>query len=88
MARVAIAPPETQQNYLDALCDAWLGPIQRRATRSDKGTQRSPRGWYPVVLICEECGNERWASRIDARYCSNACRQRAYRSRRRDVSIP
>jgi hypothetical protein len=32
-------------------------------------------------LICEWCGRPLAASRSDARYCSNACRQAAYRQR-------
>jgi hypothetical protein len=32
--------------------------------------------------LCSTCGASFTPSRLDGRYCSNACRQRAYRSRR------
>lgn len=31
--------------------------------------------------VCADCRNEFTASRVDAKYCSRACRQRAYRRR-------
>jgi hypothetical protein len=70
-----------RQQYLDALCINWLGPIQRRWTRSDKGSWRAPRDWTYRGLRCCLCGREFEATRIDARWCSGACRQRAYRQR-------
>jgi hypothetical protein len=85
--QLAAFSPELQQQYLDALCNAWLGPLERRATRSDKGIRRGPRDWCHPALICEECLNEYSACRIDARYCSNSCRQRAYRRRQRTVRV-
>ncbi len=36
-----------------------------------------------LVCIEDECGQEFAASRSDSRYCSSACRQRAYRRRKR-----
>jgi hypothetical protein len=33
--------------------------------------------------VCQGCEKVCTSSRIDARYCSNACRQRAYRARQR-----
>jgi hypothetical protein len=35
---------------------------------------------------CEQCGETFTATRRDARYCSGACRQRAYRARRSSAS--
>ena len=37
---------------------------------------------------CLECGGDFWAKRRDARYCCAGCRQRASRSRRRDLATP
>ncbi len=37
------------------------------------------------MQTCDDCGARIWVARRDARYCSNACRQRAYRERR---SVP
>jgi hypothetical protein len=33
--------------------------------------------------VCRWCG-DRFSGRVDARYCSDACRQAAYRKRKRD----
>ena len=33
----------------------------------------------PRTQVCKECGNTFTPKRSDALYCSNACRQRAYR---------
>jgi hypothetical protein len=35
-----------------------------------------------VTAICAVCGRDTHWMRTDARYCSGACRQRAYRQRR------
>lgn len=35
------------------------------------------------ILTCWHCGHAFIAARTDARYCSNACRQAAYRARHR-----
>lgn len=35
------------------------------------------------ALTCWNCGSTMLATRSDARYCSNACRQAAYRERQR-----
>lgn len=35
------------------------------------------------ALVCAHCGSTMLATRSDARYCSNACRQAAYRERQR-----
>lgn len=39
-------------------------------------------------MICEDCGRSANGSRSDARYCSNACRQRAYRERSKPRPSP
>jgi hypothetical protein len=36
----------------------------------------------PVTPSCPVCGRDTAWMRTDARYCSNACRQRAYRARK------
>lgn len=37
-------------------------------------------------MNCQECGAALTAARSDAAYCSNACRQKAYRARDRALS--
>jgi hypothetical protein len=37
------------------------------------------------VPICDACGARIWGARADTRYCSGACKQRAYRERLRLV---
>jgi hypothetical protein len=70
---------------LDALCLSWFGPIFRypgSPPRSDRGGSHATpeRRW---LCLCEWCDGQLFsASRPDARYCSNRCRQAAYRSRR------
>jgi hypothetical protein len=50
---------------------------KRRARRRDRRLARQPSS------ICPECDGEFKPARKDARYCSNACRQRAHRRARR-----
>ena len=38
-------------------------------------------------MLCAACGVIFEPTRLDGRYCSNACRQRAYRRRRNAVII-
>jgi hypothetical protein len=68
-----------QAQYLDALCILWFGPIFRnKSPRSDRGHFHSlpERVWR---LTCQQCDFD--ASRWDARFCGNRCRQSAYRRR-------
>lgn len=76
----SIEDPVTAATYLEALCTAWLGPVIRRSERSDRGRwHRAPeRVWR---LDCQSCESSFTAARWDARYCSPACRQSAYRQR-------
>jgi hypothetical protein len=37
--------------------------------------------WRQQVNTCQQCGRKFGVVRIDARYCSGACRQKAYRER-------
>lgn len=79
-AEIASRWPDSERKWLDALCISWLGPQQKRWTRSDKGRWREPKQWH-YSLDCQSCGKPYPTNRIDARYCSPACRQRAYRNR-------
>jgi hypothetical protein len=64
---------------LDAICLSWFGPVWGCAPRSDRGGSHAlpQRDWF----CCEWCHGEFRASREDARYCSNRCRQSGYRER-------
>ena len=55
-------------------------PIPETLSKDD---QRSLARCGIRALICAQCGSTTLALRSDARYCSNACRQAAYRARRR-----
>jgi hypothetical protein len=39
-----------------------------------------------MLCICQRCGKRFAAFRVYRRYCSNACRQAAYRERKRNVT--
>lgn len=86
-AALALCRDEHQQAmYLDALCVAWFGPIGPRWPRSDRGRfhQLPEQVWS---LTCQHCGHDFDASRWDARFCRNACRQAAYRRRPRSNAL-
>lgn len=71
----------SRAKYLDALCLSYFGPLPPRHPRSDRGRFHSlpDRCW---TITCEQCSEHFDASRWDARYCSSACKQKAYRARR------
>jgi hypothetical protein len=71
----------SKAQYLDALCLNWFGAIGPRCPRSDRGRfhQLPERVWS---LACQHCGRDFDASRWDARFCRNACRQAGYRIRK------
>lgn len=71
---------KTKAMYLDALCVSWFGPIPPKSPRSDRGCWHAlpERVWR---LTCERCAGGFDASRWDAQFCSNACRQAMYRRR-------
>jgi hypothetical protein len=82
-------PEERRKAYLDALCIAWLGPIEHRGQRWDRGIPRGPRRWLvPYQPECVDCGDTFESSRVDALYCSGACRQRAHRRRLHEAVAP
>jgi len=74
-----------QAKLLDALCVSWFGPLSPKWPRSDRGRfhQLPERVW---LTICKHCDGEFYRSRPDARFCSNACRQAAYRAKRKAVA--
>lgn len=55
-------------------------PIPETLSRDDR---RSLARCGIRALTCTHCGSTMLATRSDARYCSDACRQAAYRARRR-----
>jgi len=66
-----------------------LSPLARQRLASRRLGVMAPRGdgtFHKVGLhmhYCQKCRKLFLAVRSDARYCSNACRQAAYRARRR-----
>jgi hypothetical protein len=61
---------EEDLNFARGLCSACY----QRAIRREKRERRS-------MAICARCGKSFKRARADAHYCSNACRQAAYRQR-------
>lgn len=60
-------------------------PLLKRVTCSQScntSLSRSRNGNQGADRPCPECGDRIDTGRADSRYCSNACRQRAYRRRR------
>jgi hypothetical protein len=75
--------------------EAWLAGIQARAANagltvaSERRTEAGVTGETVrrvVVTLCRVCGSEFEAARRSGVYCSDACRMRAYRRRKKTVS--
>ncbi len=64
------------REFCSETCRAEFTADQRRGARSEARAGRR----------CEQCNEILDADRCDARYCSNACRQRAYRARNAEPS--
>jgi hypothetical protein len=60
-------------------CDACAHAADLKRRRSRRRT------WHPKQT-CATCGAAFTPTRSDARYCSPACRQRAYRQRKQDAT--
>jgi hypothetical protein len=75
---------EARAEMLEALCVLWFGPICRRPPRSDRGSAHN-RPQRQHWAACYWCHGEFLRSRPDACWCSNACRQAAYRARRQEA---
>lgn len=71
-------------------CSRWGGT---RSCESRNGSPHCPICHLPAHAACHECGvtfqsgryGSRAVTRVDRCFCSNACRQAAYRRRRKDV---
>jgi hypothetical protein len=61
---------EEALDFVHGLCGACYQRAHRRAKREAR-----------ALIPCAGCGNSFKPARTDARYCSAACRQRAYRER-------
>jgi hypothetical protein len=60
-------------------------PLQPERATDDRGHQLTAPG---VVAYCAGCGRAMDRVRSTRRYCSSACRQRAYRQRRAPIHTP
>ena len=76
-------------------CGRTVHELRYRAMRfcstacSDRYTadfRRERRAAARAGRRCEQCAELLDAGRVDARYCSSACRQKAYRQRKADIS--
>ncbi len=52
-----------------------------------RGRNRARRRFWPPHTCCSAAGCFAKLGRAGAHYCSNACRQRAWRDRRRDTNL-
>ena len=59
-------------NFRKYCSDAWCAAAKEKRIGERKQAHRSEH-------ICKVCGKAFSSKRTDARYCSNACRQKAYR---------
>ena len=62
----------------DAVTSRWAMTC---STRCYQRALRASRRVKPRIIRCEVCWTEFQAVHVDARYCSAACKQRAYRQR-------
>ena len=73
---------DEQCQFIDALCASFgpIRPLTPRPPRADRGSRHMVpfRAWK---TRCQHCGRDSQKTRWDAQYCSNACRQAAYRAR-------
>jgi len=60
----------------------WEGYCERCAQTARNTNARERRRRARADLACNACGTVFTPRRADARYCSNACRQDAYRKRK------
>jgi hypothetical protein len=63
-------------------CSEACGHAYRDQLRNQR---RKERGAVEREKVCEVCGKEFTASRKDTKTCSQACKQRAYRQRKREA---
>ncbi len=70
--------------YCDACRERWDAKRRERldADNAKRRTRRAERRQYRPRIICGECDERFRPSRADSRYCSAACRQKAYRARK------
>jgi hypothetical protein len=86
-SKIKVREPETP--HLSTTCRGCGKPLtaNRGENRhpsycSDACYERARRLKHRFKLLsCESCGNDFTATRWDARYCSNGCRQSAWRRR-------
>ena len=67
--------------YTKKYCHSyWCG------NQANNRRQREYRQIHRQDLVCQCCGEKFTPKRADARYCSNACRQKVYRKRVTDAA--
>jgi hypothetical protein len=64
----------------------WVGYCTACARDAELARQRARRRARRTDLTCEHCGTVFTPPRSDGRYCSPACRQKAYRRRKDGVT--
>jgi hypothetical protein len=70
-------------NHRDEYSTRWVACSRRCYQRAWRASRRTIQ-----TLTCEVCREPFQSPRSDARYCSNACRQWAYRLRRASLTAP
>jgi hypothetical protein len=77
-------PPRLEEVLIDALdeiTNPMLADALRAAANRAHERQAEAQRQRGRRRVCERCGNEYEASRIDSRYCSTTCRVAAHRDR-------
>ena len=64
-------------------CHARWDAKRRAELDRENQKRRRRRQWRRTGLTCGACGGRFTPGRVDARYCSPACRQKGYRQRRK-----
>jgi endogenous inhibitor of DNA gyrase (YacG/DUF329 family) len=80
----AIADPHLYAFYRCVQCNVWAAGsgttfCSKECRNLHRRAQRAAR--EKPSAICETCGGQVAAERSNRRYCSNRCRQKAYRAR-------
>jgi hypothetical protein len=59
---------------------SYCTPECQQADRNERRAEKRWRDRKPAAVDCAQCGNPVPSERSTRRYCSDACRQRAYRN--------
>ena len=75
--------PGIDKDLLSAAREECLEALQKASEVVGEGVIKMGRG--DRQKVCEVCGEGFFASRRDAKTCSDGCKQKAYRRRKKEV---